>query len=491
MKILTVSAFVLALALGAPTSAFLPSVALAQEGAQEGQRAPKPDIAAARARVLAKWEEIKAEGFAGAVRIDLGEDIVIRAAAGLADPATGRPWTPDTQFEIGSLTKPMTAAGILKLQDQGKLSVNDPLSKFFPGIPAAIGAVTLHQLMVHTSGVPEFGLPVAANPDLEPLDRAGFQARIFATPLRFEPGKDFLYSNAGYSILAAVIEVVTREDYETWLKREVLVPGGARATGYRSVLDVANGARTTDGRDISTCCWGPGPLSWNLVGNGGIVSNLDDFISWRKAFAAGKVVSPAAARQAATAYTVGPEGGGEGYGWIIGQFPTRGQLEMAAGGNPHFTTEMRHYPEYGLTTLVTTNNRRMRPGEVSGRLVRAMFGEPDAPPSGPGPGVNLAEETLLDAFVAALADPDAAARRAFLVANAGPVFVQETGMEAIVGRFDTLARELAGAQAVGRENDGQGEVRLRFKLPAGGERTVVIQFGGSPAAPKLAGFEAE
>ena len=484
---LTTLALALAAATLTPASAqpAPPDVAAAQ-----GQRAPKPDIAAARARVLAKWEEIKAAGFSGAVRIDLGDDVMLRAGSGFADPVARRPWTADTQFEIGSLTKPMTAAAILKLQDAGKLSVQDPLSKFFPDAPAAIGAVTLHQLMVHASGVPEFGQPVAGNPDTEPLDRAGFLKRIFATPLKFEPGKSFFYSNAGYSLLAAVVEVVSGEDYETFLKREILAPGGATRTGYRSVFDLAGAARTREGVDISTCCWAPGPLSWNLIGNGGIVSTLDDFVSWRKAFARGRVVSAAAVRATGTGWVPEPEGpGGEGYGWIVTTAPTRGQIELAAGGNPHFTTEMRYYPEYDLTTLVTTNAKAVRPGEVSGRLVRAIFGEPDLPPpSGTGtPG----EEALVDAFVAALADPDAAGRKAFIEANAGPFFVRTVGLPKIVERFDALARELAAAAVTGRSNDNDGRATITFRLRNGRARTVIIEFGGTPQAPKVAGFEAE
>lgn len=486
MKPIAVS---LAVALAAATLAPAAAQPAAPATAQQAQRAPRPDPAAARARVLAKWEEIKADGFSGAVRIDLGGETLIAAGAGFADPVARRPWTAETQFEIGSLTKPMTAAAILKLQDLGKLTVNDPLSRFFPEAPAALGAITLHQLMTHTSGLPVFAAGHGTDPDREPLDRAAFLARLWTTPLKFEPGKDFFYSNLGYSVLAAVVEKVSGEDYEVFLRREVLAPGGARTTGYRSVFDAANSARTPDGRDISVCCWGPGPLSWNLVGNGGIVSNLADFVSWRKAFAEGRVVSPAAVRAAATSHWPNAEGdGGEGYGWIVGQFPTRGQVEMAAGGNPYFTTEMRHYPEYGLTTLITTNDKSRRPGDVVGRLVRAAFGEPDLPPPARDSG-NPAETALLDAFAAALAQSDPAAQRAFLEANLGPMFLNRHGIERIAERFAALSRELAGARVVRRDNDGQGEARLTFGLPGGGAREVAVEFGGTPQAPKLAGFD--
>jgi len=475
----------------APTLLLLGPVApAAAQPAPAAERAARPDPAAARARVAAIWEKLKAEGFTGAVRIDLGDETLIADGAGFADPTTRRPWTAETQFEIGSLVKPMTAAGIMKLADAGKLKPTDPLSRFFPEAPARIGAITLHQLMTHTSGLPEFAAGFAPMADQETLDRAAFLTRLWKTELKFEPGRDFLYSNLGYSVLAAVIEKVTGEDYETWMKREVLAPGGATHTGYRSVFDPAGSARTRDGASISDCCWAPGAMSWNLIGNGGFVSTLDDFVRWRKAYAAGKIVSLAAVGTTMTNHWPSPEGpGGEGYGWIIGQFPSRGQVELAAGGNNWFTTEMRYYPEYGITTLVTTNARGgMKPGEVAGRLVRAAFGEPDAPPQPMGV-FNPFEAALLDAFIAALADPDAADRRAFISANAGPVFRELLGLEAIVARFDAAALALKGATATGRESDGPGEARLRFRTPDGGARVVLIEFGGTPQAPRIAGFE--
>jgi len=218
-------------------------------------RSAQPNVSAAKARVAAAWANIAQSGFSGAARIDIGNEVVLRAAAGFADPAAHRAFNPDDQFEIGSLTKAFTAAGILKLQDQGRLSVKDPLSKFFPNVPADKAGITLHQLLTHSAGFPLVVQPAAAASDLEPIDRSAFVARAFATPLLFAPGTRLEYSNSGYGLLAVVVELVSGQSYEDFLKSQVLAPAGATHTGYGSVL-AATAARARDGRTIRDCCIG-------------------------------------------------------------------------------------------------------------------------------------------------------------------------------------------------------------------------------------------
>jgi CubicO group peptidase (beta-lactamase class C family) len=451
-------------------------------------RAAQPNVSEAKARVTAAWAKIAQSGFSGAVRIDIGNEVILRTAAGFADPATRRPFSPDEQFEMGSLTKAFTAAAILKLQDQGKLSVKDPLSKFFPNVPADKAGITLHQLLTHSAGFPLVVPPVAAASDLEPIDRNAFVARAFAAPLLFAPGARLEYSNSGYGLLAAVVELVSGQSYEEFLKSQVLAPAGATHTGYGSVLVPATAARARDGQTIRDCCWGKGGPYWNLVGNGGLVSTLDDFVTWRKAFAAGRIVSPAAATQAATGWVNERNGDGkEGYGWIVGTSSAHGRIEEAAGGSPYFVTEMRYYPDYGITTLVTTNGDQS-PGMVASQLVAALFGEAPPSPMAITSAGSPEERSLMTAFSEALLNPDAAARRAFLEKNVGPAFRQREGIEVIATRFDALHAELDGAAAGGVGSTLPGEGTLTFIGKDGTRRKVTIRFGGSPDAPRVANF---
>ena len=474
----------LSLALGIPATACAQGIT---PPAQTSGLAPRPSPADARTRAAAVWALIKASGYSGAVRIDIGDDTILRDASGFADISTRRPFTPDTQFEIGSLTKPFTAAAILKLQDDGRLSTNDPLSKFFPDVPADKAGITLHQLLTHSAGFPLVIPPVGSgNSDLEPLGRAEFLRRAFATPLLFEPGSRIEYSNGNYSLLAAVVEVVSGQDYETYLKSRVLAPAGAIHTGYASVLDDANAVHAPDGRGIVACCWAEGGPYWNLLGNGGLMSTLDDFVTWRRAFAQGRIVSAAAVRQAGTGWVAEKDGPGrEGYGWIIATSPTRGRVELAAGGNRYFTTEMLYYPDYDMVVLATSNGGQS-PGAVTRRLVAAMFGEPDV--AAPAGGSRTSESALADAFATALLDADEADRHAFIAAKAGPVFVSREGVPAISARFDALHELVAGARVTEVDVGQDRLVRITLRMPSGEIHVIEFGLGGTPNDPRVAGF---
>ena len=147
-------------------------------------------------------KELAGFGYSGSVLVAQKGEVVLDQGYGLADRARGTPFTADTLFDIASISKPFTAAAVLRLEMKGKLKVEDKISKFFPDAPADKAGITLHQLLTHTAGFPE-----TIGPEYEPLARKAFLQRIFATKLVHRPGERFLYSNAGYSLLAAVVEV--------------------------------------------------------------------------------------------------------------------------------------------------------------------------------------------------------------------------------------------------------------------------------------------
>ena len=113
---------------------------------------------------------LEREGFSGVAAVEVGGQLIWSGAAGLADPKHGVRFRPDTQMPIGSLVKPFTAAAILKLQDQGKLSVKDPVSRFLPQATGPLALVTIHQLLTHSSGLPSFAASEGDSPDAEAVD---------------------------------------------------------------------------------------------------------------------------------------------------------------------------------------------------------------------------------------------------------------------------------------------------------------------------------
>jgi CubicO group peptidase (beta-lactamase class C family) len=133
-------------------------------------------------------------GFSGAVLVADREGIVLRKGYGLANDSTGQPITASTVFDMGSMVKQFTAAAILLLESEGKLSTNDPLSRFFPGVPDDKRNITLHQLLTHTSGLVS---DVAG--DYSGVGRDSALGLAFRAPLVSQPGLAFNYSNMGFS----------------------------------------------------------------------------------------------------------------------------------------------------------------------------------------------------------------------------------------------------------------------------------------------------
>ena len=316
-------------------------------------------------RVRARLARLAQEdGFRGVVMIDIGGQTVLAEAVGAADPTSGRPYRVDTQGEIGSISKCFTAAAVLKLKDQGKLKLDDPIGRYLPNVPADKAGITIRQLLTHTAGLPDY-VPDAAGQlaptrDDEAMTREEMERRVLIAPLAFEPGKGWAYSNAGYSLAAAIVERVSGRPIERFLIDEVLAPAGLRHTGFAAVYDEASSDRSREGSSIRDASWGPQGPQWALIGSGGMVSTAAEMIAWRRAFMAGKIVSPASVREATTGGAdEGRPGVAERYGLGVGllDHPVYGRIIWHNGGNPWFTSDLRYFADHDMTIYVHTNSR--------------------------------------------------------------------------------------------------------------------------------------
>ena len=169
---------------------------------------------------------LEALGYSGGLAVVKGGETVVLKGYGRADREASVPMSSDSVFNLGSITKPFTAAAVLRLQELGRLKTSDPVSRFFDGVPEDKAAITLEHLLTHSSGLEsDFGT------DYEPTTREEYVRRALASKLRFAPGQGYEYANAGYSLLAAVVEKVTGRDYEAALVELVLKPAGMTETG--------------------------------------------------------------------------------------------------------------------------------------------------------------------------------------------------------------------------------------------------------------------
>ncbi|MGA4843550.1 serine hydrolase domain-containing protein [Streptomyces sp. G45] len=261
-----------------------------------------------------------------------GSELLYGAGFGLADRAHRTRCARETVYDIASNTKQFTAAAVLKLEAQGRLGVDDRIGDLLPGLPPDKRPLTVHQLLTHTSGLPEF-LPDRYGDDYAKLSRAQLVAATAHTRLHSRPGRTFRYSNLGYSLLAAIVEVRSGLSYERYLARHLLGPARLDRTGHvlprwrTSDIAVEYDERGRPAGRPNTHPWAPDGPYWNLRGNGGLLSTAEDLFRWHLALR-GDDVLPAAARRKLFARHVsekGDEGPAYGYGWALGR---------GAGGHP-------------------------------------------------------------------------------------------------------------------------------------------------------------
>jgi CubicO group peptidase (beta-lactamase class C family) len=328
---------------------------------------------------------LEALGFAGAALIAEDGRTVLRKGYGLADREAGIPITTASVFSLGSITKQFTAAAILALEAQGRLSVDDPIAMYIPDIPADKQAITLHHLLTHSSGLESDFAPG----DFDPVgrERDTYVRRALDSELLFPPGSGYEYSNAGYSLLAAIAEIVTGEPYEEALRELVLEPAGMEETGYRiPQWDPARVAVGYRGGER----WGtilarieePGAPFWQLRGNGGLHTTLADIERWDRALASDAILPAAERAKMFTPYV--PEGPDAisyyGYGWAIEETPRHGTLVQHNGGNGIFLAELHRWVDEGLTVFVVTTDPALPATPVAAALEAIAFGEPYSEP---------------------------------------------------------------------------------------------------------------
>ena len=295
-------------------------------------------------------------GFAGSVVVARDGVPIVAMGVGLADREQGTPWTPSTVSTVGSITKQFTGAAILALAEEGLLSVDDLISKYFDSVPEDKQGITLYHLLTHSSGIVDLdGLG-----DWDPVGREEFIRLAMEQNLIFAPGEGQRYSNAGFSLLGAVIEQLTGMSWEAYVRERLLLPAGMFETGY--ILpqwgkgQMAQGYR--DGERWGTVLERPmaddGPY-WVLRANGGVHSTVLDMLRWGQALLAGRVLSAESMETLWSRHV--DEGGGDsfyGYGWVVMEMAGR-KVITHNGGNGIVFADMAIMPEEGLVVLLQTN----------------------------------------------------------------------------------------------------------------------------------------
>ncbi|MFH1501506.1 MAG: serine hydrolase domain-containing protein [Candidatus Eisenbacteria bacterium] len=367
------------------------------------------------ASVDAYMTAITPYGFSGALLVASGGEVVLAKGYGLADDEAGVPNTPATVFTTGSITKQFTAAAVMRLEMDGLLSINDPLSAHLDGVPEDKAGITLHHLLTHTAGVVG-----STGADFEEVGRDEVVKRVMTAPLEFEPGSDMYYSNGGYSVLAAVVERVSGRTYEEYLRDALFEPAGMKNTGYRLPRwDERMVARWYDGDDDNGTLLEKAYPYWNLIGNGGIQSTLGDMFLWYEALRDEAVLSEDAKAGLWTPFL-----NDYACGWDVLETPHGRLVQHDGGSTLGASAEFRWFVDEDILIVLFCN--RSYQGAPLFEMVRSEIeelsfgGDVAAPP----PAVEIGDE-LLDAYAGN-----------YRLASGGGILVKRTRDGLLLKTFD-------------------------------------------------------
>jgi len=309
--------------------------------------------------------------YMGTVLVVDGDRVLLDKGYGMADLEWGNANAPDVKFRLGSLTKQFTATLVLLLQQDGKLKLDDPVSKYLPDAPKAWEKITLANLLGHTSGIPSFtGMKEFAVWRMSPHTTEEELALLRYKPLDFEPGSEFVYSDSNYEVLGAVIEKVSGKQYGDLLRERIFDPLGMKDSG----LD-------TDELILPKRAQGYMPGKEGLVlarsqsmtvpwAAGSIYSTTGDLLKWEHGLFGGNVLSSDSLKAMTT-----PGKGDYGLGVMVSE--QDGLKVVRHGGSIEgFNTYLIYVPARKIAVIVLSNVSGMAPDKMSSLLLDVVLGKP-------------------------------------------------------------------------------------------------------------------
>jgi D-alanyl-D-alanine carboxypeptidase len=455
------------------------------------QAAPpaKAEVARFASAALARNCVEDAPGFA--VLVARGDEVLYRGACGRASLELGVPLSPDHVFRLASVTKQFAAAGLLKLVDEGRLSLDDPLSKFVPGFPNG-DAISVRMLLNHTSGIRSYtDMPeiMAGGGIMKDLTTAQLVDSFRDAPPDFAPGEGWHYNNSAYVLVGAVIEAVAGKPWDAYLGEAFFEPLGMAHTrgGHAAVEAVIPGHVQGYGRRGDRWV----PMRYLSMSQphaaGALVSTVDDLLRWNRALHGGRLLAPDTYRAMITPVGKAAEND-YGYGIMTGTL--RGEPVLQHGGGIFgFSTYLLYLPGHDTTVAVLYNADGGRPGMLgSGRFANFLAAQAIGKPYPDKTPIAVDEATLRQ--YEGVYRIDEGTTRVLRVANgrltsqrvpggqqlplipvARDAFVFEEGFSRMV--FERDAGGAVSAMRFFQEDEGEGEVVARTDEPVPAGRAEV------------------
>lgn len=308
--------------------------------------------------------------FMGSVLVARGNKVLLSRSYGYADLAKGIPNTPATKFRIGSITKQFTAAAILILEERGQLKIKDPIRKYLPDPPTSWDKITFYHLLTHTSGIPDTNtIPEIVKLGALPHTPEQLVALFRERPLEFPPGSRMRYSNSGYLLLGYLIEKVSGQTYQDFLRKNVFIPLGMKDTDYDPNSDII--PRLAIGYSPGSS--GPTDSLFvhmsNPFSTGGLYSTTGDLLRWEHSLFGGKVLSAASLDKMTTPYL-------KEYALGLEVHVVNGRTQISHGGMiSGFNAYLAYFPDTEVTIAVLANINGQAPVEITNHLSALTHGK--------------------------------------------------------------------------------------------------------------------
>ncbi|MET0582983.1 MAG: serine hydrolase domain-containing protein [Pseudoxanthomonas sp.] len=296
---------------------------------------------------------------------------LLRKAYGLADREAHVAATPATNYRLASVTKQFTAAAIMLLVEEGRLSLDDGVRRWLPSLPAVADSITVRHLLTHSSGLIDYEDVMAAGTtkqlhDADVLHLLETQDRTY-----FPPGSGYRYSNSGYALLALIVERASGQAFADFLRARIFQPLGMDNTlafveGGPAIADRAYGYSESEAGWIRT----DQSTTSAVLGDGGIYSSIDDLARWDAALYDDRLLSDASRRLMFTPHVItGEPDIRYGFGWRI-----TGETLWHSGETIGFRNVIVRYPQRRLTVIVLSNRDDPEPYAMARKIAELAMG---------------------------------------------------------------------------------------------------------------------
>ena len=304
-------------------------------------------------------------------------EVVYRKAFGMANLELNVPMKPDMVFRVGSITKQFTAIAVLQLMEQGKLSLQDDITRFIPDYPTQAYKITIEHLLTHTSGIKSYtNVPEFAGYAKDDFTPAEAIDKFKNLPMEFAPGTKWNYNNSGYFLLGYIIEKVSGKSYREYIEQNLFEPAGMTSSLYGSDAKIVenraygyepNGDRPSNAEYISMLL----PYS-----AGAIMTTVGDLYKWNRALISGKLVKKETLEKAFSEYKLSNgKGTGYGYGWMLRQIQGSRTIEHGGAINGYLSNAI-YLPDEDVFVAVFSNNTAKSPDAVSVKMAALAISRP-------------------------------------------------------------------------------------------------------------------